>query len=170
MCNNEGWVWFNPCSTVDHWYTCTLKVVPSYRVYFCQKIKKAPGKINKKNKNVSRTGLVQAPGKKAAPARLFPPWRLKVSTALFCSYLCHELVWCGEWPGTRVRYLLQFLSDPSPIIALPFPSLSQSSLWNLTDVTLECEDANLFSLMLNWIVGFVKAVTTIFDSCYMCKS
>ena len=41
---SEGWVWFNPCSTVDHWYTCTLKVVPSYRVYFCQKIKKAPGK------------------------------------------------------------------------------------------------------------------------------
>ena len=41
---SEGWVWFNPCSTVDHWYTCTLKVVPSYRVYLCQKIKKAPGK------------------------------------------------------------------------------------------------------------------------------
>ena len=54
------------------------------------------------------------------------------------------------------------------MIALPFPSLSQSSLWNLTDVTLECEDANLFSLMLNWIVGFVKAVTTICDSFYMC--
>ena len=29
-----------------------------------------------------RTGLVQAPGKKAAPVRLFSPWRLKVSTAL----------------------------------------------------------------------------------------
>ena len=52
---SEGWVWFNPCSTVDHWYTCTLKVVPSYRVYFCQKIKKAPGK-------------------KAAPWRLLGAW------------------------------------------------------------------------------------------------
>jgi len=28
-----------------------------------------------------RTGVVQAPGKKAAPVRLFSPWRLKVSTA-----------------------------------------------------------------------------------------
>ena len=81
---SEGWVWFNPCSTVDHWYTCTLKVVPSYRVYFCQKIKKAHGKINKRNKNVSRTGLVQAsyrrlvqaPGKKAGPWRLLGAWGL----------------------------------------------------------------------------------------------
>ena len=28
------------------------------------------------------TGLVQAPGKKPAPVRLFSPWRFKVSTAL----------------------------------------------------------------------------------------
>ena len=27
---NEGWVWFNPCSTVDHWYTCTSCLLTGY--------------------------------------------------------------------------------------------------------------------------------------------
>ena len=40
--------------------------------------------------------------------------------------------------------ICQFLSDPSPIIALPFYSVTLC-LWDLTDVTLACEDSRNLS-------------------------
>ena len=46
---------------------------------------------------------------------------------------------------TKYRFTIS-LSDPSLIIALPLQSLSLSLLWDLTDVTLACEDSRNLSL------------------------
>ena len=62
-----------------------------------------------------------------------------------------------------------FLFHPSQLIVLPWSLtewLTDWCLWDLTVMTLAFEDAE-FTLMLNWIVGFVKVGTWICQFCYL---
>ena len=57
--------------------------------------------------------------------------------------------------GVNKESLFSFLSDPRPIIALPCPQVSHGCYWDLTDVTLVCEDEFTQPLFANAEFPFI---------------
>ena len=76
---------------------------------------------------------------------------------------------CGHFVififGLELNMVLQFLLDPSPIIALSCQKASHWPYWDLTDVALACEDSrNLITVSMQPFIANIEL------SCWICQS